>query len=91
MVLCYYCVSFNCLFATAVCVGITSYFHIVPVNNIFVTFVHFECCMGFGTSTYCMPTGLDSLGLVCPEIRVHFSGLCHPLPFGGHLPFFLVF
>jgi hypothetical protein len=52
----------------AVCAGITLYFHIISVNNIFVIFVYYECCAGFGTSTYCTPTGLDSLGLVCPEI-----------------------
>ena len=41
------------------------------VYNILVIFGYFQCGVGLGTSTYCKPTGLNSLGLVCPEIRVH--------------------
>jgi hypothetical protein len=74
------------VFATVVCVGIICIFHIISVNNIFVIFVHFERCLGLGTSTYCMPTGLNSLGLVCPEIRVHLVACATPPPFGGHFP-----
>jgi hypothetical protein len=77
VVLCQYYIVYSTLFNTVFCVSIICMFHIFLLI-IYLYIVDYWLVLGL--STYCKPTDLNSLGLVCPERRVLLVACATPSP-----------